>query len=107
MCPDDQPQSPLSVASLDMPSSTPVAASKDDLNGYLHSQMLNAFSHDLKTPLTTIIGSLEVLTMMYDKLPEAKKRTLIESALTEAFRLDHFITNIIEMRKFQANEIVA
>jgi K+-sensing histidine kinase KdpD len=44
---------------------------------------------------------------MYDKLPEAKKRTLIESALTEAFRLDHFITNIIEMRKFQANEIVA
>ena len=99
---EDQPM-PLQTP----PVTSAAAQSKDEVNGYLHSQMLNAFSHDLKTPLTTIIGSLQVLTMMYDKLPEEKKKTLIESALTEAFRLDHFITNIIEMRKFQANEIVA
>jgi two-component system sensor histidine kinase KdpD len=76
--------------------------SHDEMREYLHRQMLSSVSHDLKTPLATIIGSLEVMTMLYDKLPEEKRRSLISSALTEAFRLDYFITNILDMAKFEA-----
>ncbi len=76
--------------------------SHDEIREYLHRQMLSSVSHDLKTPLATIIGSLEVMTMLYDKLPEEKRRSLISSALTEAFRLDYFITNILDMAKFEA-----
>lgn len=64
--------------------------------------MLSSVSHDLKTPLATIIGSLEVMTMLHDKLSEEKRKSLISSALTEAFRLDYFITNILDMAKFEA-----
>lgn len=76
--------------------------SHDEMREYLHRQMLSSVSHDLKTPLATIIGSLEVMTMLHDKLPEEKRRSLISSALTEAFRLDYFITNILDMAKFEA-----
>ncbi|ESQ84833.1 hypothetical protein AEAC466_07180 [Asticcacaulis sp. AC466] len=55
--------------------------------------------------MATIIGSLEVMTMLYDKLSEEKRKSLISSALTEAFRLDHFITNILDMAKFEADAV--
>lgn len=77
----------------------------DEIREYLHRQMLSSVSHDLKTPLATIIGSLEVMTMLYDKLSEEKRRSLIGSALTEAFRLDYFITNILDMAKFEADAV--
>lgn len=79
--------------------------SHDEIREYLHRQMLSSVSHDLKTPLATIIGSLEVMTMLSDKLPEEKKKSLISSALTEAFRLDYFITNILDMAKFEAHAV--
>lgn len=77
----------------------------DEMREYLHRQMLSSVSHDLKTPLATIIGSLEVMTMLHDKLSEEKRRSLINSALTEAFRLDYFITNILDMAKFEASAV--
>jgi len=84
----------------DMPTPT-----HDEIREYLHRQMLSSVSHDLKTPLATIIGSLEVMTMLYDKLTEEKRKSLIGSALTEAFRLDYFITNILDMAKFEADAV--
>jgi two-component system sensor histidine kinase KdpD len=43
--------------------------------------------------------------MLYDKLSEEKRKSLISSALTEAFRLDYFITNILDMAKFEADAV--
>ncbi len=73
----------------------------DETRETFHRQMLSTVSHDLKTPLATIIGSLEVYTRMADKLPEDKKRMLIQSAMGEAYRLDQFITNILDMAKLE------
>jgi two-component system sensor histidine kinase KdpD len=88
-----------------MASDDQFAPSHDEIREYLHRQMLSSVSHDLKTPLATIIGSLEVMTMLSDRLPEEKKKSLIASALTEAFRLDYFITNILDMAKFEAHAV--
>jgi len=90
---------------MDMASDDQSAPSHDEIREYLHRQMLSSVSHDLKTPLATIIGSLEVMTMLSDRLPEEKKKSLIASALTEAFRLDYFITNILDMAKFEAHAV--
>ncbi len=88
-----------------MASDDQYSPSHDEIREYLHRQMLSSVSHDLKTPLATIIGSLEVITMLSDRLPEEKKKSLISSALTEAFRLDYFITNILDMAKFEAHAV--
>ncbi|HEU0118848.1 MAG TPA: ATP-binding protein [Alphaproteobacteria bacterium] len=65
----------------------------------MHRQMLSSVSHDLKTPLASIIGSLEVFERMKDKLQGAQKDELVKVALQEAYRLDNFITNILDMAK--------
>jgi len=83
------------------------AASFDQAREQIHRNMLSAVSHDLKTPLATMIGSLEICMRMDDKLTAEKKKTLINSALTEAYRLDNFITNILDMAKLEGGLVTA
>lgn len=67
----------------------------------IHINMLSSVSHDLKTPLASVIGSLEIHERMKDKLSQDKKEALIATALQEAYRLDNFVTNILEMAKLE------
>lgn len=67
----------------------------------MHREMLSAVSHDLKTPLASIIGSLEVHEKLGAKLSPEKQHTLLKTALTEAYRLDNFITNILDMARLE------
>jgi two-component system sensor histidine kinase KdpD len=80
---------------------TPDSAGFDSEREGLHRQMLSSVSHDLKTPLVSIIGSLDVLERMKDKLSEEKQTALIRVALQEAYRLDNFITDVLDMAKFE------
>lgn len=72
----------------------------------MHRAMMSSVSHDLKTPLASIIGSLEIYERMHDRLADDKKTALIRTALTESYRLDNFITNILDMAKLE-NDLVA
>lgn len=77
----------------------------DEIREMLHRQMLDAVSHDLKTPLATIIGSLEIFEHLEEKITPEKKRVLLNTALTEAYRLDNFITNILDMAKLESGRV--
>ena len=79
----------------------------NEMREKLHRQMLDAVSHDLKTPLSTVIGSLEIYHRMADKLSEDKKNVLLTTALSEAYRLDNFITNILDMAKLEGDNVSA
>jgi two-component system sensor histidine kinase KdpD len=67
----------------------------------IHRQMLSSVSHDLKTPLAAIIGSLEIFGRMREVLTPEKAQILLDTALKEAYRLDGFITNILDMAKLE------
>ncbi|MDR3449549.1 MAG: ATP-binding protein [Alphaproteobacteria bacterium] len=71
----------------------------------MHRKMLSAVSHDLKTPLASVIGSLEVMERMKDRLSPEKQRELFAVALQEAYRLDSFVTNILDMAKLESGSI--
>lgn len=71
----------------------------------MHRAMLSSVSHDLKTPLASIIGSLEIYERMHERLSEEKKQMLIRTALSESYRLDNFITNILDMAKLENNMV--
>lgn len=73
----------------------------------MHRQMLSSVSHDLKTPLAAVIGSLEVYERMKHLLPPEKISDLISTALMEAYRLDNFVTNILDMAKLDAGMVKA
>ncbi len=66
-----------------------------------HRQMLSAVSHDLKTPLAAVIGSLEIYERMKQMLPPEKAAQLISTALQESYRLDDFVSNILDMAKLE------
>jgi K+-sensing histidine kinase KdpD len=71
----------------------------------LHRSVLNSISHDLKTPLACIIGSLEICERATEKLSFEQRATLIQTALKEAYRLDSFITNILDMAKLESGTV--
>ncbi|MBM3618898.1 MAG: DUF4118 domain-containing protein, partial [Alphaproteobacteria bacterium] len=71
----------------------------------LRSLLLSSVSHDLKTPLASIIGSLSVYHSMFDKLSDEHKMTLTHTALDEAQRLDSFISNILDMTRLESGHI--
>lgn len=73
----------------------------------LRSMLLSSVSHDLKTPLASIIGALSV----YQRMAKAKRlqpetsNELTATALEEAQRLDSFISNILYMTSIESGEI--
>jgi len=71
----------------------------------IHREMLSAVAHDLRTPLASIIGSLEVYTDMHHKLSPEKRAALIHVALQEAHRLNNFVTNILDMARLEKGMI--
>ena len=71
----------------------------------LRSALLSSVSHDLKTPLASIIGSLSAIRHMAASLSEESRQTLMETALTEAERLNRFITNILDMTRLETMEM--
>ena len=56
-------------------------------------------SHDLKTPLACIIGSLETAEHLQDKLSTENRGILLQMALVEARKLDTMISNIVNAVK--------
>lgn len=71
----------------------------------LHRSVLRAVSHDLKTPLACIIGSLEIYGRTKDKLSPDKQNILIDTALQEAYRLDSLLTNVLEMARLEEGAV--
>ncbi len=73
----------------------------------LRSMLLSSVSHDLKTPLASIIGSMSVMKSLKatGRLTEEQQDTLTDTALEEAQRLDSFITNILSMTRIESGDI--
>lgn len=71
----------------------------------LRSMLLSSVSHDLKTPLASIIGALSAYLTLGDRLKPEKHNELIQGSLQEARRLDSFITNILDMTRLETGNV--
>jgi two-component system sensor histidine kinase KdpD len=65
----------------------------------LRSALLSSISHDLRTPLVSIIGSATSLVTFGETLSEENRRELLETVLEEAERLNRFVQNLLDMTK--------
>ncbi len=72
----------------------------------LRSAMLTSVSHDLRTPLASIIGGLSSLKSYRERYDEATRDELLNTALSEAERLDRFVGNLLDMTRLDAGVIV-
>jgi two-component system sensor histidine kinase KdpD len=71
----------------------------------LQTALLNAVSHDLRTPLVSVIGVLSSLQEEGMHLDDVAKMNLIQVAREEAERLNHLISNLLDVSRIEAGAI--
>lgn len=71
----------------------------------LRTALFNAISHDLRTPLVSIIGVLSSFQEEGIWLDDNAKRNLIQVAREEAERLSHIIANLLDESRIEAGVI--
>jgi two-component system, OmpR family, sensor histidine kinase KdpD len=74
-------------------------------NEKLQKTLLDTISHDFKTPLTAIVGSLNSLLSEAEHLGEGDRRELIATAYEQATRLNRLITDVLEMTRLEAGAV--
>ena len=72
----------------------------------LRSALLTSISHDLKTPLSSVLGSASTLRDLSSRLTDAEKSDLLATIIDESERLNRFIANLLDMTKLESGAIV-
>ena len=72
----------------------------------LRSALLTSISHDLKTPLASVLGAASTMRDLADALSDAEKRDLLATVIDESERLNRFIANLLDMTNLESGAIV-
>jgi two-component system sensor histidine kinase KdpD len=67
----------------------------------LRSALLNSVSHDLRTPLATVLGSATTLIEYGEALEKAVALDLLASIREEAERLNRYVGNLLDMTRLE------
>ena len=68
----------------------------------LRAALLSSLSHDLRTPLAAILGSVTSLRQFGDALPAEARADLLGAIEEEAGRLSRYVANLLNMTRLQA-----
>lgn len=68
-------------------------------NEELRSALLASVSHDLRTPLTAMRGSIDCLASLGAGMSETDRQELLDTTRDEAERLDRYIQNLLDMTR--------
>lgn len=69
----------------------------------MRANLLRAVSHDFRTPLTSIIGSVNAVLDNGDTISEEDKTRLLSDARSEAEWLVHMVENLLSITRIQAD----
>jgi two-component system sensor histidine kinase KdpD len=65
----------------------------------LRNALLSSVSHDLRSPLASMIGSAGTLAAYWDAVPAEERKQLLDAILGEGQRLDRYIQNLLDMTR--------
>lgn len=68
----------------------------------LYNILLNSLSHELRTPIATIIGSIDTLQDQGDKLHKTHQTELFGEIATASLRLNRQVENLLNMSRLEA-----
>lgn len=71
----------------------------------MKSEFVSLVSHELRAPLTTLNGGLELAMQSADTLPEQARRTL-ETMVKETARLTYLVQTILDISRLEAGKLV-
>ena len=70
----------------------------------LRANLLRSVSHDIRTPLTSIVGSASAILDNYDTLTDEQKRMLTGDIRTEAQWLNRIVENILSITRMNGGD---
>ncbi|HVM81762.1 MAG TPA: ATP-binding protein, partial [Stellaceae bacterium] len=71
----------------------------------LRSTLLSSISHDLRTPLASIIGSVTTLRGIAADAPKAAREELMATIQDEAERLNRFVGNLLDITRLESGTL--
>src|SRR5438132_1150098 len=72
----------------------------------LRAALLTSISHDLRTPLASILGTVSSLRSFADKYDATEREELLATLQDEAERLNRFVGNLLDMTRLEADAIL-
>lgn len=69
----------------------------------LRNALLSSVSHDLRTPLTSILGASS--SLLQEDLPADKRRDLLGTIQDESGRLDRLVRNLLDMTRLESGHL--
>ena len=72
----------------------------------LKDEFIGLVSHELRSPLTVIIGAINTALGEWTRLSPQEMRQLLQDASVEAESLSHLLGNLIELSRAQANRLL-
>ena len=73
----------------------------------LKADLIAAVSHELRNPLTTIVGVFGILRVRRDRLSQAERDELVLMGIDQSERLHHMIEQLLTAARFEQPEGVA
>lgn len=70
----------------------------------LRFTILSALSHDVRTPLTSLVGTVDTL-MLGHKLAPENQNLLLKGLREQVLSIQHLVINLLEMAKLQSGHI--
>jgi len=71
----------------------------------MRRELVANVSHDLRSPLASIQGYLETVHIKDGSLPSDERQRYVETALKNARRLNHLVSNLFELSKLESNQV--
>lgn len=71
----------------------------------LRGALLTSISHDLRTPLASILGATSSLESYGEELDENARKELLSTIHDEADRLNRFVANLLDMTRLEAGAL--
>jgi two-component system, OmpR family, sensor histidine kinase KdpD len=71
----------------------------------LRAALLTSISHDLRTPLASILGTVSSLRSFPEKYGAAEREELLATLQEEAERLNRFVSNLLDMTRLESGAV--
>lgn len=68
----------------------------------LYDTLLNSLSHELRTPIATIIGAVDTISSNENKLSASNRAELLSEIKIAGFRLNRQVENLLSMSRLEA-----
>ncbi|MBN9055800.1 MAG: sensor histidine kinase KdpD, partial [Rhizobiales bacterium] len=67
--------------------------------------LLSSISHDLRTPLATIMGAVTSLRQLGDRMTPESRDDLLQSIEEEGSRMSRFVSNLLDMTRIESGTL--